>query len=176
MKGDLERVNARNLEIDREVTAANGEISSCKQKIKEIEEKQAAFSSEIADLRKRHTEVLEAVQRSEKTILDLDAMAERIALQLASLTTQRQATLEEVETLREQAAGHETDLSMKEIDDGIAEANVALKKIGDVNMLAIEEYATGRGQDEGAYRKKGCAIRGTGKTARADRVVRTNEI
>jgi chromosome segregation protein len=141
LKGDLERVNARNLEIDREVTSAGGEISSCREKIKEIEEKQAAFSSEIADLRKRHTEVLEAVQRSEKTILDLDVAAERIALQLASLTTQRQATFEEVETLREQAAGQETDLSMKEIDDGIAEANVALKKIGDVNMLAIEEYA-----------------------------------
>ena len=141
LKGDLDRINGRNLEIDREFSTAGEEITSCRATIKDIEEKQAAFSSEITELRKRHTEVLEAVQRSEKTILDLDAGAERIALQLSVLSAQQQATLEEVEVLREQAGGHETDLSMKEVDDGIAEANVALKKIGAVNMLAIEEYA-----------------------------------
>ena len=33
-----------------------------------------------------------------------------------------------------------TDLSLREIEDGIAEASAAMRKIGAVNMLAIDEY------------------------------------
>ena len=33
-----------------------------------------------------------------------------------------------------------TDLTLQEIEDGIAEASAAMRKIGAVNMLAIEEY------------------------------------
>jgi len=60
-------------------------------------------------------------------------------MQIDALTEREHSLLAELGALREQAGDAETDLDLPAIDAGIAEAERALKKIGAVNMLAIEE-------------------------------------
>jgi chromosome segregation protein len=61
-------------------------------------------------------------------------------MQIDTLAERERSLLAELEALREQVGDVETDLDLAAIDAGIAEAERALKKIGAVNMLAIEEY------------------------------------
>jgi chromosome segregation protein len=71
--------------------------------------------------------------------LELAAVTERIRMQIDALDERERSLLAELAVLREQAGDVETDLDLDVIDVGIAEAERALKKIGAVNMLAIEE-------------------------------------
>jgi chromosome segregation protein len=64
---------------------------------------------------------------------------ERTRMQIDALAERERTLLAELAALREQAGDVETDLDLPAIDAGIAEAERALKKIGAVNMLAIEE-------------------------------------
>jgi chromosome segregation protein len=60
----------------------------------------------------------------------------------------------EVETLRQQVGEAKTDLTLSEIEGRIVEADGAIRKIGAVNMLAIEEYEKVQKQvDERTERK-----------------------
>ena len=47
----------------------------------------------------------------------------------------------EIAVIREQAGGVETTLTLDEIEEGIATTDRAIRKLGAVNMLAVEEYA-----------------------------------
>jgi len=140
LKAEVERIKAKNVDTDREIALAEEQIEANKAKIAEIEERQKQFSSDLEGLRERRGQVLAAIRESEQKILTLDATAERHRVQLDALN-ERFATLSrEVEELRRQVGETDTDLSLEEIEDGIAEAGQEIKKLGAVNMLAIEEY------------------------------------
>ena len=140
LKAEVTRIQAKNEEIDREVNQALSQIEASKGRISEIEERQKKFSTELLELRNRHSEVSEAIRESGQKILEFDAAAERHKIQLSALNERFAALSEEVEVLRREAGGTETDLTLREIEDGMAEASQQIKKLGAVNMLAIEEY------------------------------------
>jgi chromosome segregation protein len=72
--------------------------------------------------------------------MKFDAEKERISVQLVAIQERARSLGIEVDMLRQQVGELDTNLSLSEIEGKIAEADGALRKIGAVNMLAIEEY------------------------------------
>jgi chromosome segregation protein len=140
LKGDVERLTVANQQIDAEVAATAGRIEASKEAIRGIEERQKEFSGELDTLRARHAGLSDSIRESEKKILEFDTAKERIRIQIDALNEKKTSLSAAIEQLRADVGDATTDLTLQEIDDGIAEAGAAMRKIGAVNMLAIEEY------------------------------------
>ncbi|NLZ29308.1 MAG: chromosome segregation protein SMC, partial [Methanomicrobiales archaeon] len=137
---ERDRLAAKNQGIDDEIAAAGGEIEEHRRFIVQLEARQKEFSDELAALHGRRDDVLGDIQSLDREALDLSGTMERARMQIDALTEREQSMLAELAALRDQAGDAETDLDLAAIDAGIAEAERALRKIGAVNMLAIEEY------------------------------------
>jgi chromosome segregation protein len=140
LKAESDRITRANQQIDSDVEAAKAQIESGKEVIHGIEERQKEFSGELEMLRTRYGQVSDAIRESEKRILDFDLACERIRVQLDALVARKAALSGEIDQLRAEVGDTTTDLTLGEIEDGISEASAAMRKIGAVNMLAIEEY------------------------------------
>ncbi|MGB9177486.1 MAG: chromosome segregation protein SMC, partial [Methanoregula sp.] len=130
----------RSRQIDADISGANGQIASHKTQIAALEERQKEFSGELDELREKRGEVSAHIQASELRIMKFDAETERITVQLGAIDERAQTLGIEVDLLRQQVGEMDITLSLTEIEGKIAEADGALRKIGAVNMLAIEEY------------------------------------
>ena len=130
----------RNRQIDADIAGANNQIVIYKTQIALLEERQKEFSGELDELRGKRAEVSKHINESELKIMKFDANAERITVQLGAIEERATTLGIEVEMLRQQVGEMDTSLSLSEIEGKIAEADGALRKIGAVNMLAIEEY------------------------------------
>jgi len=135
-----ERITRANQQIDSDTAAAKDQIEAGKEVIKGIEERQKEFSGELEQLRARLGQVSDAIRESEKRILEFDLASERIRVQRDALGARKTALSGEIDQLRAEVGDTTTDLTLGEIEDGISEASAAMRKIGAVNMLAIEEY------------------------------------
>jgi chromosome segregation protein len=140
LKEEQGRAQAKIQQLEEERANARRQIAESTARIKEIEERQKEFSGELEGLRTRHNEVGGQIQESERRLLEFDVVKERINLQVTALREREQTLAQEIEVLRGQVGAIDTDLSLTEIEDKIAEASYAMKKIGAVNMLAIEEF------------------------------------
>ena len=134
------RQDDRNRQIDAEIAASNTQIADYKMRIKELEDKQKEFSGELDELRKKRGEITQTIQGSELKLLKFDADKERITIQMTALSDRATTLGIEIDMLRQQVGESDTKLSLSEIEGKIAEADGAIRKIGAVNMLAIEEY------------------------------------
>jgi len=130
----------RNRQADADVSGANNQIVIYKTQIANLEERQKEFSGELDELRGKRGEVSAHIQESELKIMKFDADTERITVQLSAIDERAKTLGSEVEMLRQQVGEMDSTLSLSEIEGKIAEADGALRKIGAVNMLAIEEY------------------------------------
>ncbi len=139
LAADRERIAAKNREIDGEVTASGAEIDGHRRSIESLEARQQEFSQELADLRMKRDQIVARIQEFEKGIVGLEGAAERIRMQIEAFAERERSLLQELSHLREQAGTVESELDLAEIDAGIDAAERALRKIGAVNMLAIEE-------------------------------------
>jgi len=134
------RQDEHNQQIDTEIAGSNEQIAAHKSQIAALEERQKEFSGVLDELRSKRAEAYQHIQDSELKILKFDAERERITI-LTSAIEERARTLgNEMDSLRQQVGDMDTNLSLSEIEGKIAEADGALRKIGAVNMLAIEEY------------------------------------
>ena len=176
MKAEAGRITQANQQIDADTAAAKEQIESGKEVIRGIEERQKEFSGEAETLRARHSQVSDAIRESEKKVLELDYARERIRVQLEALVSRQVVLSGEIDQLRSEVGDATTDLTLQEIEDGIAEASAAMRKIGAVNMLAIEEYAPGRAESNGAEREEGDTLPREVHAARTDRAVRDDEV
>ncbi len=140
LKEELDKVQDRNKEIDWETGSLKKSIDSAKGEIGALEEKQKMFSGELDGLRVKREEAMEHFLASEKKILGFDSLLERARIQLSALLDRENTLKLEIAAMTPEAGAVTTDLTLQEIDDGIAEAGHAMRKIGAVNMLAIEEY------------------------------------
>ena len=140
LSADKERVTGKNKEIDATVASAKEEIEQAKGTIASLDERLSAFSKELSGLRTARDGLTEKVRTAERKRAEKEAGIERITVQIAALDEKEKALAAALEGLRVQAAGIETDLSLKEIEDGLAEAKKSVEGMGAVNMLAIEEY------------------------------------
>jgi chromosome segregation protein len=134
------RQEERNRQIDGDIAAANEQIATIKTQIVALEERQKEFSGELDELRTRRSEVTRHLQESELNLMKFDAEKERITIQLGAIEERVRTLGIEIDMLKHQAGETDTQLSLSEIEGKIAEADAALRKIGAVNMLAIEEY------------------------------------
>jgi len=149
------RQEERNRQIDTEIAGGNDQITGSRTRIAAIEERQKEFSGVLDDLRAKRNEVSGHIGASEQKLLKFDSEKEKIKVQ-ADAVADRTATLGlEMDTLRRVVGDIKTDLTLTEIEGKIAEADGAIRKIGAVNMLAIEEYDKVQRQvDERTERKE----------------------
>jgi len=134
------RQDERNRQLDAEVAGSTEQIAANKQKIATLEERQKEFSGELDELRAKRTDVSQAIHESELKLMKFDAEKERITAQMGAIGERASTLSIEIEMLRQQVGDMDTQLTLTEIEGKIAEADGALRKIGAVNMLAIEEY------------------------------------
>jgi chromosome segregation protein len=139
LTAERDRLAAKNQEIDGEIAAAGEEIEGRRRLIVQLEARQKEFSDELAGLHEKRDRVLGEIRSLDREVLELTGAMERVRMQIDALVERERSLLAELAALREQAGDVETDLDLAAIDAGIAEAERALKKIGAVNMLAIEE-------------------------------------
>ncbi|KDE55762.1 chromosome segregation protein SMC [Methanoculleus sp. MH98A] len=139
LAAERSRLEAKNQEVDGEITATEEQIEDQRRLIVQLEARQKEFSDELAGLHEKRDRILEEIRVLDQRALELSGAMERIRMQISALEEREQSLLAELAALREQAGDVETDLDIAAIDAGIAEAERALKKIGAVNMLAIEE-------------------------------------
>ena len=161
MKAEAGRITQANQQIDADTAAAKEQIESGKEVIRGIEERQKEFSGELETLRARHSQVSDAIRESEKKILEFDYARERIRVQLEALISRQAVLSGEIDQLRSEVGDATTDLTLQEIEDGIGEASAAMRKIGAVNMLAIEDTTgSSREQRSGKRRRRYSPARG----------------
>ncbi len=137
---DRKRQDERNGQIDADIAGSNEQIAVHKSQIAALEERQKEFSGELDELRTRRSEASQQIQDSELKLMKFDADKERITIQMVAIEERARTLGIEVDMLRHQVGDMDTTLSLSEIEGKIAEADGALRKIGAVNMLAIEEY------------------------------------
>jgi chromosome segregation protein len=138
--GQRETIEARNTSIDDEISGANQGIGEKTDEIASLEHRKQSFSDEISGLQKEHDRLTDALHGVERRILAIDADIEKIRLQISSLNERKVVVLEEIASLKEEVGDRQTDMTLQEIEKGIGSAESAIKRIGAVNMLAIEEY------------------------------------
>jgi chromosome segregation protein len=129
-----------NRQIDAEISASNEQITAHRAHITALEDRQKEFSGELDELREKRAEVSQHISESEQKLLKFDSENERLKVQMAAINERASSLGIEVETLRQRAGEAKTDLPLSEIEGRIAEADGALRRVGAVNMLAIEEY------------------------------------
>ncbi|MFA7562525.1 MAG: hypothetical protein WCY70_03700 [Methanoculleus sp.] len=139
LASERSRLEVKNQEIDGEITATEEQIEDQRRLIGEFEARQKEFSDELSGLHEKRDRILAEIRVLDQRSLDISGALERVRMQIGALEERERALLSELALLREQAGDVETDLDLAAIDAGIAEAERALKKIGAVNMLAIEE-------------------------------------
>ena len=148
------RFDERNKQIDGEVAASNDQIAGYRTTIAALEEKQKQFSGELDELRTKRAGISESIHASETKLIKFDSDKERFTIQLAALEERAQALANEIAALVAIVGGVTTDLTLTEIEGKIADAELALHKIGAVNMLAIDEYETIQRQVEERTERK----------------------
>jgi chromosome segregation protein len=137
---DRKRQDERNGQIDADIGGSTEQIAVHKSQIAALEGRQKEFSGELDELRAKRSEASQQIQDSELKIMKFDADKERITIEMGAIEDRARTLGIEVDMLRHQVGDMDTNLSLSEIEGKIAEADGALRKIGAVNMLAIEEY------------------------------------
>lgn len=150
-RAQIEEKNAR---IEAEISGAEASIEENRKCIADLELRQQTFSSELERLRARRDKLTAELLKREKRLMEHQSKADQIRLQITSLQERRVILEGEVTSLREEVGNLETDLSLQEIEDGVARAEYGLKRIGAVNMLAIEEYERVQGRISDRTEKK----------------------
>ena len=134
------RQEERNQQIDAEITVSQTQITAYKSQITALEERQKEFSGELDELRGKRGEVMQHIQESELKVMKFDADRERITVTMTAIEERARTLQTEDDMLKHQVGELDTTLTLSEIEGKIAEADGALRKIGAVNMLAIDEY------------------------------------
>ncbi|KQC03781.1 MAG: chromosome segregation protein SMC [Methanoculleus sp. SDB] len=140
LEAEREKMERGNSTIDADVNTSESEIEGSRARIEALEARQSTFSDELETLRTARDGLNHEIAATEKGTIECDSAIDRIRLQISSLRQREESLSGEIEALRLETGDHETDLSLAEIEKGIAGAERSLKSIGAVNMLAIEEF------------------------------------
>lgn len=134
------RLESKNRHLEEETAQLEAQIVASQAEIRELEVRQQTFSAELEDLRRRRAAMQEGIQRLERALLELEAKLERVRFQIEVCIDREAALVAECAALKARAGDRTTTLSLAEINEGIATTELALRRLGAVNMLAVEEY------------------------------------
>jgi chromosome segregation protein len=140
LNGERERIATQSAGIDSLISAHNRSILENEGRVAELESRQKAFSAEVEESRKKRQALQMTIQEKEKGLVDFNTATERAMVQITAISGRLDHLVQEMEPLRERAAGVTTEKSPEELEQIIGENQRAIRKLGAVNMLAIEEY------------------------------------
>jgi chromosome segregation protein len=140
LAAERERLEEKNRVLDGEMLGFEAQIVAGEEEIRGLEARQQTFSAELEDLRQRRTELQTSIHELERALLDLETRLERVRFQVEVCLERGRALEVECAALRERADGRTTTMTLAEINEGIAATELALRRLGAVNMLAVEEY------------------------------------
>lgn len=137
---EKEAIVEANLRLDAENRSFEEEIAGGKKRILLLEEEQRSFSDEIEALRRKRSDIDEQIAAIERRLMHHSNEKERQTIQIESLSERLATVVSEIAALAPETEEIDCELSPEEIEEGIAVTERQIKKIGAVNMLAIEEY------------------------------------
>ncbi len=138
---DKDALAAKNVRLEEEISACNQQIESAKAAIAALEERQKSFTGELEVLRNERAALQAKVDESQARLLSLTSEIERCRVQIAALDERAASVSSQIEEIRGTVTSEvECTLSMDEIEEGVATTERAIRKLGAVNMLAIEQY------------------------------------
>ncbi len=140
LAAERERLEEKNRQLDTETREFEARIAAGEEEIRSLEARQQSYSVELEDLRRRRAELQTSILDLERALLEIEARLERVRFQIEVCVERGKALEGECAALRERAAGRTTTMTLAEIDEGIAATELTLRRLGAVNMLAVEEY------------------------------------
>jgi len=140
LAGERARLEEKNRHLEEETATLEAQIASSEEEIRALELRQQNFSAELEELRRCRASMQDGIQELERALLEIESRLERTRLQMDVCTEREQSLFAECTALRERVGDRTTTLSLAEIDEGIAATELALRRLGAVNMLAVEEY------------------------------------
>ncbi len=140
LAAERERLEEKNRQLDEETREFEARIAAGEEEIRSLEARQQSFSVELEDLRRRRAELQTSILDLERALLEIEARIERVRFQIEVCVERGKALDGECAALRERAAGRITTMTLAEIDEGIAATELTLRRLGAVNMLAVDEY------------------------------------
>jgi len=140
LAAERERLDEKNRNLEEETRAFEEQIARGEDEIRGLEARQQTFSAELEDLRRRRTGLQASILDLERGLVDLETKQERARFHADACIERERVLEEECAVLRERAAGRTTTMTLAEIDEGIAATDLELRRLGAVNMLAVEEY------------------------------------
>ena len=134
-------IEERNAELDAEIAACNADIEKAKAALAAYEDQLKAFSGELEALSCERARVQEAADEAQFRITSLQGDVERCVVQISAFDEKSAALTAEISEMKGSVEEEiECELSLSEIQDGIITTERAIRKLGNVNMLAIEQF------------------------------------
>ncbi|MDO5846948.1 MAG: AAA family ATPase, partial [Methanocorpusculum sp.] len=128
-------------EYDADIGKANADIEAARAAIRAFEERIKSFTGEIEELSNERVRVQNAADEAQLKIGQLQGEVERCNVQISAFDTKSAELSEEIATLKGSVEDEvECDLSLDDILDKIITTERAIKRLGNVNQQAIEQY------------------------------------
>ncbi|WP_346865594.1 chromosome segregation protein SMC, partial [Methanocalculus sp. MSAO_Arc2] len=140
MTAEKETLFEENIRLETENRSFEEHMAQARDRISALEEQQRSFSDEIEDLRLKRSDIDEQIVVIERRILEHSNEKERHTIQLEALRERQKVLAEEISALVPETKEIECDLAYDEIEEKITSTERQIRKIGAVNMLAIEEF------------------------------------
>lgn len=138
---DKDALAAKNAKLDEEIITCSQQIAAANGAIAALQEKQKSFTGELETLRNERAAMQAKVDESQSRLLSLASEIERCRVQIAALDEKAATASAQIEEIRGTVTDEvECMLSVDEIEEGIVTTERAIRKLGAVNMLAIEQY------------------------------------
>ncbi|MDO5844256.1 MAG: chromosome segregation protein SMC [Methanocorpusculum sp.] len=138
-----ERANyeKKNVDIDAEIVQLNAEIERANASIAAFNDELKSFTGELEDLKNERYKIQQSADEAQLKINSLQVEIERCNVLIASFDEKSKEISERIAEIRGSVEEDiECDLTMDEIIDGIITAERAIKRLGNVNMQAIDQY------------------------------------
>ena len=147
-KKNIEQRTAEKAELDAKIVELDAEISHCNEDIEkanavilELADELQKFNGEIEELNNEQIRIRQLADEATDRIRKFQGEAERCNVQIGALIERSEKLASEIAELKGNIEEDiECDLSMDEILDGIITAERGIKRLGNVNMKAIEEF------------------------------------
>lgn len=137
-RADLEQKNAN---IDTEISELNKSIEASNAAIAGIADEIKSFTAQVETLENERIKIQQLADDAQNKINTLQVDIERCNVQITSFDERSAEISEKISEIKGSVKEDvECDLSMDEIIDGIVTTERAIKKLGNVNMQAIEQY------------------------------------